>query len=81
MHKTQKFLNLCVLTFNTRIFLNLRVLKHRDSKISVFYARRFLNLLVLKHENLVNMNSFALQNLRVSIQKDFKNILYHRIIL
>ena len=35
--------------FNTRIFLNLCVLKHGDSKISVFYTRRFLNFCVLKH--------------------------------
>ena len=35
--------------FNTWRFLNLRVLKHEDSKISVFKPRRFLNLCVLKH--------------------------------
>ena len=37
--------------FNTRIFLNLRVLKHKDSKISVFKPWRFLNLLALKHRD------------------------------
>ena len=35
--------------FNTRMFFNLRVLKDRDSKISVFYTQRFLKLCVLKH--------------------------------
>jgi len=35
--------------FNTLRFLNLRVLKHEDSKISMFKPQRFLNLHVLKH--------------------------------
>ena len=44
--ETQRFK---ISVFYTRIFFNLRVLKHGDAKISVFYTQRFLNICVLKH--------------------------------
>ena len=45
MYKTRKFLNLRV-SIHRSVLWNLCVLKHGDSKISVFYTRRFLNLRV-----------------------------------
>ena len=56
---------------------------HFKKKICMYKTRKFLNLRVLYMEifesvcietrRLENMNSFALQNLRVSIHKDFWN--------
>ena len=68
----QKYEQFCLTKlpcFNTWRFLNLRVLKYRDSKISVFKPRRFLNLYVLKHGEW-----FALQNLHVFNTWRFLNL-------
>ena len=61
--------------FNTWRFLNLRVLKYRDSKISVFKPERFLNLNVLKQGDTKislfwnTVIKFCLKNVKIAIKE------------
>ena len=56
--------------FNTWRFLNLRVLKQGDLKISVFKPRRFLNLHVLQHgDSKISIEERKLNLLRKKFQQ------------
>jgi len=75
--------------------MNLRVLKHEDSKVSVFKPRRFFNLHVLKHEDFGTrrLPKFCLKSLKyqfkISIEerklnllrKNFNNMPLHTLVI